>query len=60
MRDTASFFIKQNISFMFYSKELSTDHIKAPVHWGVNATVPWCLVGLEYIKAPVHWGVNAT
>ena len=38
MSDMPSFFIKQNISFMFNDKELSTDQIKAPVHWGVNAT----------------------
>ena len=33
---------------------------KAPVHWGVNATVlaEGRLHGQS--KAPVHWGVNAT
>ena len=33
---------------------------KAPVHWGVNATIGCTIAFLKKSKAPVHWGVNAT
>ena len=33
---------------------------KAPVHWGVNATLAGQLKIRAASKAPVHWGVNAT
>ena len=33
---------------------------KAPVHWGVNATVKIVYISTTTSKAPVHWGVNAT
>jgi hypothetical protein len=33
---------------------------KAPVHWGVNATMRPTLPRANTSKAPVHWGVNAT
>ena len=33
---------------------------KAPVHWGVNATLFVERVRRKRSKAPVHWGVNAT
>ena len=33
---------------------------KAPVHWGVNATLVYNKLYAQRSKAPVHWGVNAT
>ena len=38
MREEAQFFLDQNASFLFDRKELSIDHIKAPVQWGVTTT----------------------
>ena len=41
MIEKAQFFLDQNASFLFNRKELSIDHIKAPVQWGVTTTEEW-------------------
>ena len=49
-----------NASLSIKNNRLSMYQIKAPVHWGVNATVQALTASANWIKAPVHWGVNAT
>ena len=58
MSHSCSYFSHQNGSFLFSHKDLTTYQIKAPVRWGVNATLfPFFRV-LGRIKAPVRWGIN--
>ena len=49
-----------NASLSIKNSRLSMYQIKAPVHWGVNATVRLYLIADRLIKAPVHWGFFLT
>ena len=60
MTKKPTLYSSQKASLFNKTSRLHSYQIKAPVHWGVNATKSSELFALIRIKAPVHWGVNAT
>ena len=60
MTKKPTLYSSQKASLFNKTSRLHSYQIKAPVHWGVNATEAMLLCICHQIKAPVHWGVNAT